>query len=66
MGNILKRKQRTKVICIGLDNSGKSTIINTLKPAKHKKVKPAKSQNIKLTKRQTGEFYHIFGMTSDF
>ena len=38
MGNILKRKQRTKVICIGLDNSGKSTIINSLKPAKRKKL----------------------------
>eukprot|EP01084_Bolivina_argentea_P004891 9264_1 len=38
MGNLLNRKQRTKVICIGLDNSGKSTIINTLKPSKCKKL----------------------------
>lgn len=38
MGNVLKRKQRTKIICIGLDNSGKSTIINTLKPPKRKKL----------------------------
>merc|ERR1712228_623649 len=29
---------KTKVICIGLDNSGKSTIINTLKPPKRKKL----------------------------
>lgn len=38
MGNILKRKQRTKVVCLGLDNSGKSTIINTLKPPKRKRL----------------------------
>lgn len=38
MGNILKRKQHTKVICVGLDNSGKSSIINSLKPPKRKKL----------------------------
>ena len=38
MGNLLKRKHDTKVLCIGLDNSGKSTIINTLKPTREKKL----------------------------
>ena len=38
MGNILKRKQHTKVLCVGLDNSGKSSIINSLKPPKRKKL----------------------------
>jgi len=33
MGNF-KSKRSSKVLCVGLDNSGKSTIINKLKPEK--------------------------------
>ena len=29
-----KKKQKVKIVCCGLDNSGKSTIINLLKPKK--------------------------------
>ena len=28
------RKSKVRVICVGLDNSGKSTVINYLKPKK--------------------------------
>jgi ribosome biogenesis GTPase A len=31
-GSFGKGKKQSKVLCVGLDNSGKSTIINKLKP----------------------------------
>ena len=34
-------KKRSKIIIIGLDNSGKSTIINKLKPKKQEQVEIA-------------------------
>ncbi|ETO25924.1 hypothetical protein RFI_11211 [Reticulomyxa filosa] len=34
MGNAFPKKMKAQILCVGLDNSGKSTIINTLKPTK--------------------------------
>ena len=35
---LLSKKKKVKVICCGLDNSGKTTIINYLKPNKAKTI----------------------------
>ena len=36
------RKSKVRVICVGLDNSGKSTVINYLKPKKVRCRRPAR------------------------
>ena len=36
MGGLFSSSKKSQVLCVGLDNSGKSTIINQLKPVKEK------------------------------
>ena len=36
MGMFASRLKKTRVLVVGLDNSGKSTVINHLKPVKEK------------------------------
>lgn len=50
-GSFGKNKKSSKVTVVGLDNSGKSTIINHLKPEKKK----VKSTTKHTTGRQTAE-----------
>ena len=38
MGSLVSRKTEASVLCVGLDNSGKSTIINALKSKKAKRL----------------------------
>lgn len=38
MGGLFSKKRKTSLVCVGLDNSGKSTIINYLKPQKEKQL----------------------------
>ena len=47
------KKRKANILCVGLDNSGKSTIINQLKPEEYRTVHIAPTVGFKMEKFST-------------
>jgi ADP-ribosylation factor-like protein 6 len=48
MGNVFESNQKSKIVIVGLDNSGKSTMINFLKPKKYQESELAATVGFKV------------------